>query len=357
VAIRTETSNAVGAAARAAAWDEFLASSPRGQFQQATGWAEVKAREGWSAVNEYLDPTAPRSGGFQLLWKQSRLVRIGYVSKGPVLPEETEAAVSAALERLITAARRLRLAAVVVQPPDDSLISGEELVSHGFFRQPLRSVTRATGIIRLEGGADGVVKRMSRTARQRWRNAGRQGVTVSWGGRSDLPEFFRLMCESARRQHQVPNPPRADLLYALWDAFSDKISLAFAEHGGRRVAARLIIEQGHRIIFWKNGWHPDQPDNANQFLTTECLLRASVTGHESADVVSMSPEIATRLLANEDLSEEQRRSRDAFHLQFGARPKLLPPARLLIVNPALRRAAYLALRWQRLRIALERRVR
>ena len=79
---------------QAAAWDEFLGSSPRGQFQQSTGWAQVKAREGWSAVREYLDPTAPRSGGFQLLWKKSRLGRVGYVSKGPVLPEETETVVS-----------------------------------------------------------------------------------------------------------------------------------------------------------------------------------------------------------------------------------------------------------------------
>ena len=122
--------------ATAKAWDEFLASSPRGQFQQSSGWAQVKAGEGWSAFREYLDPADPSSGGFQLLWKQSRFARIGYVSKGPVLPQETAEAVNAALEKIVKSARRLRLSAVVVQPPDDSLMSSEALVRHGFFVQP-----------------------------------------------------------------------------------------------------------------------------------------------------------------------------------------------------------------------------
>jgi len=349
---------AIGGESAAAAWDEFLASSARGQFQQTSGWAQVKAREGWSAVREYLDPIGPRSGGFQLLWKQSRLARIGYVSKGPVLPEETEAARNAAIGRVIAEARRLRLAAIVLQPPDNSLISTEVLVRHGFFVEPVGSVIRATGIFSLEGGADGVVSRLSRKARQDWRRACRQGVTLKWGTRNDLTLFFRLMCESARRQQQVPNPGRVDLLEALWDVFPNRVSLAFAEHAGCRLAGLLMIREEDRIVFWKKGWNSEQPHLfVNAFLETECLIWASALGLGSADVVSMSPAIAAKVLANEELSDEQGRSRDVFHLRLGARPKLLPPAQLLVVNPAFRRAVYAGLRWPRLRMALERRVR
>jgi Acetyltransferase (GNAT) domain len=350
--------SATGGDRTAAAWDEFVDSSPRGQFQQTSGWARLKAREGWSAAREYLDPIAPCSGGFQLLWKQSRFARIGYVSKGPVLPEETQVAVNAALERVATVARRLRLAAVVVQPPDDSWISSDALVRHGFFCQPVQSVIRATGIISLDGGADGVVKRMARTARQDWHSACRQGVKLAWGTRDDLALFFRLMCESARRQHAIPNPARVDLLEALWDAFPNRVNLAFAEQGGRKLAGLVTIGQGGRIVFWKKGWNSEQPRLfASQFLMTECLIWASAVGHAYADLVGMSPEIAAKVLANTGLSEQERRSRDIFNLRLGARPKLLPPAHLLIVNPALRRALYRGLRWRRLRIALYRRVR
>ena len=341
----------------AKAWDEFLASSRRGQFQQSSGWADVKAGEGWSAVRDAVSPMEPGAGGFQLLWKPSTLARIGYVSKGPVLPEETETAVDAALESLTRVARSLRLAAVVVQPPDESGISTETLVRHGFFFHPLRTVIHATGIIDLAGGADAVVGRMSRTARQDWRSASRQGVRLRWGAREDLELFFRLMCGSCRRQQAVPNPGRVDLLEALWDAFPDRISLAFARHGDLDRSGLLMIHQGDRIVFWKKGWDSEQPRLfANQFLMTECLTWASEMGFASADLVGMSPEIATRILANEGLTEEQARSRDIFNLRLGARPKLLPPAHFLIVDPTLRRVVYSGLRWKRLRNMLEKQI-
>ena len=339
-------------------WDAFLASSPRGQFQQASGWARVKALDGWSAAREYMDPADPGSGGFQLLWKHSRAARIGYVSKGPVLPDETESAVDAALGRLTAAARRLRLSAILVQPPDDSRIPSEALVRRGFYAEAAQFVIRATGIVSLEGGIDRIVGRMSRTARQNWQSARRERVVLTWGARGDLPHFFSLMCGSCRRQREVPNPRRVQLLEALWDAMPGRISLAFAEHDGHRLAGLVMIAQGHRMVFWKKGWDSEQPRlYANQFLMTECLTWASTMGFAEADMLSMAPDIATAILAGQPLSEEQSRSRDRFNLRLGARPKLLPPAHVLVVNPVLRRAAYPALRWPRLRRALETRVR
>lgn len=341
----------------AEAWDEFLASSARGQFQQRSGWAQVKALEGWSSVREYLGPAGPRSGGFQLLWKQSGLARIGYVSKGPVLPEETEAAVDAAIEKLTALARRLRLSAVLVQPPDDSRISSAVLVRHSYFPQPVASVARATGTVSLEGGADGVIGRMSRTARQDWRSAGRQGVTLRWGTRDDLAHFFGLMRESCRRQHTNPNPSHVELLEALWSAFPDGLRLAFAEHSGRTQSGLLMIRQGSTIIFWKKGWVSEQPRLfANQFLMTECLVWAAAEGYVSADMLAMSPEIATSILSNAVLTEAQRHGRDVFNLRLGARPKLLPPAHLFVTSRLLRGVVYSGLRWRRLRRAIEQRV-
>lgn len=292
-----------------------------------------------------------------MLWKHSRFGRIGYVSKGPVLPEETAPAKDAALARIGEVARSLNLAAVVVQPPDDSRIEIVELARHGFLPQPIGSVARATGIIRLDGGADGVVGRMSSKARQSWRNARRQDVTLSWGTRHDLQEFFRLMCETCKRQNEHPNPGRVALLDTLWDAIPGRVRVAFAEHGGRKRAGLLMIAQQDRIVLWKKGWDSASPHlYMNHYLMTECLLWASAEGFESADVGSLSPRIAARLLAKEVLVEDERRSRDAFNLRFGARPKLLPPAQLLVVNPMVRRIVYAGCRWPWLRHALEKRV-
>ena len=340
-----------------AAWDDFLESSPLGQFQQTSGWAQVKALEGWSAVREPVSLHGPSLGGFQLLWRRTKLASVGYMSKGPVLAEESEPAVSVVIEKVVDVARRLGLAAVVVQPPDDSAISSDALVRYGFFPEPLESVIRTTAIISLEGGGDGAMSRMSRKVRYQWRSARRQGLALTWGTRSDLPLFFRLMCESARRQHSIPNPGRVDVFEALWDSLQDRIRLAFVEHQGRTLAGQLLIAQRDRIVFWKKGWNgADRELFANQFLATECLRWASAAGFASADLMGISPDIATRILANEPLTDDQYRGRDAFSLSLGARPKLLPPAHLLVVRPGIRRLAYAGLRWQLVESTLERRI-
>jgi hypothetical protein len=182
-------------------------------------------------------------------------------------------------------------------------------------------------------------------------------VTLRWGTRDDLGPFFGLMCESCRRQQTSPNPDRVELLEALWDAFPDKVRLAFAEHGGRSHAGLLLIEQRDTLVIWKKGWNSEQPRLfMNQFLNTECLMWAAQRGFLSADVASMAPDIAAGLLSGGRLAEEHRQSRDIFHLRLGARPKMLPPAHLLVVSPVLRTVAHVALRWDRLRGLLERRV-
>ena len=118
-----------------------------------------------------------------------------------------------------------------------------------------------------------------------------------------------------------------------------------------------MIAQQDRIVLWKKGWDSASPHlYMNHYLMTECLIWASAAGFESADVGSLSPRIAARLLANEVLVEDERHSRDAFNLRFGARPKLLPPAQLLVVNPIVRRIVYAGCRWPWLRHALEKRV-
>ncbi len=232
------------------------------------------------------------------------------------------------------------------------------LAHQGFSSEPIGSVVRSTGVISLDGGADGVLGRMSRTARQDWRTAHRQGLSLRWGARADLGVFFGLMRESCRRQHTTPNPGRGELLEALWEAFPGRIGLAFAEHEGRTRAGLLMIRQGSTIVFWKKGWDAESPRLfANTYLMVECLTWAAAQGLEEADMLSLAPDTAAAILAGVPLSEQQRRSRDMFNLRLGARPRLLPPAHLLIVNPLLRRAGNVALGWPRLRRALERLVK
>jgi hypothetical protein len=275
--------------------------------------------------------------GAQVLWKKTRLGRMGYVSKGPVLSEESPAAIKTAIGHIRQAAQQLGLRALILQPPDDSAIAPQDLVHHGFSPLPVPGVISATAIVDLGSGRDSLEARMNRRTRQEARQAVKRGVTVRWGTRADLPVFFDLMLGSCRRQGTSPNPRRVELLEALWDCFPACVQVAFARIGEEDVAGLLTIGYGPSCTFWKKGWNSrETAAHANCLLNIEALRWASDRGYCFADFGALDRPIAEALLAGQSLTLAQQQTRHTFNLRLGARPKLLPPAQLLVLNPVLR---------------------
>lgn len=336
-----------------AVWDRFLEATPEGQFQQASGWAKVKARDGWSVERRLHGPEAAPIGGFQLLWKRSRLGRIGYVSKGPVVAADRPEAGPELVDRLIATAREIGLRALVVQPPDDTRLAPGELDRRGFLPYALPSVIRTTAVLPLADGPEAVARRMDRQARREWRVAEKRGVRFRWGGREDLSVFFEMMCESARRQQSSPNPARLDLLEALWDELAGRAFLGLAEHEGKIVAGLLLVGFGRRLNFWKKGWRSEDPKLfANCLLNAEALVWGAHGAYDFADFAAMAPEVAETLLAGKRLNDEQNRGRDRFNLRLGAGPRKLPPAQLLAPSAPIRALLRYATKLPPLRRAL-----
>lgn len=336
-----------------AAWDAWLQRMPRAQFQQRAGWAAMKAATGWGRQRLRFDGPDTGVGGVQLLWKPTRIGRVGYVSKGPLLENETEAAVAAALRRLLHMAHALRLRGLIVQPPDHSSITSAALVAQGFEAKPIDSVIACTALADLTGGREGVLARMSRSTRRSVQLAGEAGLSLRWGSRSDLPRFFALMSESSRRQGSAPNPSRVELLEILFDRIAPDLHLMLVEAEGRVVAGLALIAQGGHLTFWKKGWDAGSGvARVNDFLNAQGLFWAADQGYAVADFAGMDPRVGARLAAGESLDEDMRRGRDAFNYRLGARPLFLPPAHLWLSLPVWRWAFRLA----RSRPALEKRL-
>ncbi len=324
-------------------WDRFLECTALGQFQQSSRWARVKSRDGWGVERLLLDGLHPERGGVQLLWKVSRLGRIGYVSKGPVVPGEDPRDVGRLLDQLERRLRQLRLRAILLQPPDHSKIPGELLAQRGYSRQIVPTIIRSTAEIDLAPGREGLLASMGRQTRREARQAVNRGARVFTGGRADLPRFFDLMLGSCRRQGTSPNPHRLDLLEALWDEFSPRVYLGLGTVDGELSAGLLMVGHGSRLFFWKKGWNSlASRAYINTLLNVEALGWACDWGYQTVDFAAIDPGIAETILAGRELDAAQLRSRDMFNLRLGARPRLLPPARLLIVNPLLRRLFRLA---------------
>lgn len=340
------------------AWDEFLRAHPEGQFQQSAAWARVKALEGWTCERRVVLRDGAIAGGFQLLWKPSRLGRIGYVSKGPVVAHGVNDLGSRLAEGMTRAAGDLKLRALIAQPPDSGSVGVEDLIRRGFFRHPVPSVISATAIVPIGEGPDAVIAGLSSNARREWRTASKRGAVFRWGTRADLATFFGLMCISARRQHGVPNPSSLSLLESLWDALSPHVSLGIADYQGAMNAAALVVRFGTRLTVWKVGWSGEHPEVfGNCFVNTEVLLWGAGQGDSLADFVSIDPTIARTLLEGRELTEVQNRSKDKFHLKLGAKPVLLPPALLYTGNPVVRLLLRAVMRCPPVRRAIMARIR
>ena len=273
-------------------------------------------------------------GGVQLLIKSTRLGRIGFVNKGPVLALESAEAIHGALRRLVQCTGTLRLRALILQPPDQSRISPDDLRGLGFCREAVPGIIDATAIACLEGGAEAIRARVGRTARREARQAVERGVRIVEGGRSDLPHFFELMCHTCRRQDVAPNPAKVEALFRRWDAFGPDIRLMFASVSGEAVAGLLLLKFGQRCTFEKKGWNEARAGaHPNTLLNVEAMLRAAAWGCTTVDFCAMDRSLAERMLRGENVDQELAATRHAFNIRLGAKPILLPPARVYIPNP------------------------
>lgn len=324
--------------ARDERWDDFLKATPAGEYQQSGMWAETKAAEGWRVVRMVMEEEGRIVGGFQLLWNKTRVGRIGYVSRGPVVVVEQTEVGRRAVDLLKQAARDAGLVALITQAPECDNGMDAQLAEGGFLPNRLRRIITATWITPVTSGMEAVEAGMRGSTRNTWRKSIRRGVTVHSGGREELNLFFDLMVETCRRQKTLPNPGTVESLRVMWDAFRGGLCrLTFARHEGKTVAGLLCLVFGRRVYAWKKGaisearaYHPMEA------LYHDALTWACAQGFEACDFCGMKQATAEMILAGEELTDEVIKSRDFYNIGFGGKPVLLPKARVLIPNPVLR---------------------
>jgi peptidoglycan pentaglycine glycine transferase (the first glycine) len=327
-------------------WDAFLEQSPLGQFQQSCAWAKYKQTEGWNVLRSVFKNKDDIVGGFQILWKQTKWGKIAYVSKGPVLHPEFTALSKSVLNQLQNIASDQGFRAMIVQPPNDDSSFSEKLKTNGFLRGDCLSIIESTLLVDVSVSATDAMRRIRSSSRKKYNKAIRNGLTVREGKERDLTVFFNLMQETCKRQKTVPNPPNENAVEALWSSFSpqNQIRLTFIIFKDETVSGLLFICFGKRLSLLKTGWNGFHREYfPNNLLTCNAIQWACDQDFEIADFVGINKNIATSLLQEGKISDEQSKSRDAFKLGFGGSPQLLPPASLWIPNPLLRQCLRLTL--------------
>jgi lipid II:glycine glycyltransferase (peptidoglycan interpeptide bridge formation enzyme) len=312
-------------------------------------WGRFKEGTGWTCHRLLHHQRGELAGGCQILAKTRRGFRFGYISKGPVLREETEEQAHAFWPKLREVVRREKLDALLIQPPDHSRHWSQVLQELGCLRGDVLGIISSTVRVDLSGDRSAVKSRLSRTTDRCVRQALRNGVKIRPGDESDSGTFFRLMHETCKRQDVHPNPPSEAAFSLMFRAFAmgGCARMTFAELNGIAVAGVFSIQFGGAMTIWKKGaLRKALPLHAVDLLYHDALLWGNDAALESCDFGGVDRAIAEALLAGRELTPAQNSARDCFNLRFGAQPELLPAPMLFVPNPFLRSALSAALNFE-----------
>lgn len=261
----------------------FLRQQGRASFLQTPAWAAVKSD--WRGESIGWDDAGQLRGAALVLYRRLPRLRpsLAYLPEGPVI-DWTADDLDGQLTGLVAQLRTRGAFAVRIGPPVACRVWEAATVKAALAQSGVRHLRqvqpdlelgdgrRVREVLRSAGwrpssdlGGFGVgqpqhVFQVPLTGRdeqdvlagmnQMWRRnilrAAREGVKVSIGSRSDLPDFHRIYVETARRDHFRHRP--LSYFQRMYDALGadpvDAITLYLANHDGDLVAAAIGLQVG-----------------------------------------------------------------------------------------------------------------
>ena len=283
-----------GAAALAtddATWDARVADGRPGSYLQLSGWARVKAVNGWTATRLGTPQAAA-----QILVRRPRPLpwAFAYAPRGPVAQAWDAEAIAGFTDaiRAELPERAGRVSHLRIDPeieldagPDDGGAVRRALRSAGWRRgSPIQP--NATRIIDLTADEDALWGDLRKKWRQYVNKARNADITVSDADGSALPEFYRVYRETADRAGFLI---RTEGAYRdVWNAFAPagNARLLFARRpDGEALATLFLVRCGTRVVEPYGGMTQDGGESrANYLLKWEAIRSSREAGATSYDL-------------------------------------------------------------------------
>jgi len=324
-------------------WDDFLASSPFGQFHQTSLWAQVRILDGWQPLIIVITLDNHIIGGFQILLRsKSYLGKIGLLLKGPVINSDDQETIKFLMTTLKNTVRKHKIRALIVQPSDRDNVMQDILRQSDFSSNYVDFVIKDnTVVVDLNKDEKDIWNKMKGNKRRNIKTALRMGAMVREGSRDELNIFFRLMLETCKRQNEKPSPSDYAFLTRLWDLFSPlgKIKLFVTECEGNIVSGYVVIAFCNTAYLWKFGWSGDYSNfRPNDILYWQIFMWAKANGYQYADVSGIGKNIAEKLWHGEAINECLAKTYSYFKVGFGGDVLPLSKGFVYFPNPIIRLA-------------------
>jgi peptidoglycan pentaglycine glycine transferase (the first glycine) len=276
------------------AWDAFVAGSEPGSYLQLSGWALVKAANGWSS--QRLVTGGARPTGAQILVRRPRPLPWGfaYAPRGPVsaawTPEALEGFTDLVRRELPRAA-----GAVAFVRIDPEIEEGGRLDPEGSLREALRAAgwrpgspiqPSSTRIIDLRQDEATLLGDLRKKWRQYVNRARKAGIRVIDAEGDRLGDFYSIYRETAVRAGFLIRTEQA--YRDVWEAFrpAGNARLLFAETAdGEPQATLFLVRAGPRVVEPYGGMTAAGADSrANYLLKWEAIRSSREQGATSYDL-------------------------------------------------------------------------
>jgi peptidoglycan pentaglycine glycine transferase (the first glycine) len=290
-------------------WDAFVRSAPTGSYLQLSGWAEVKAANGWRA-RRVVAEAGSGPVGIQLLMRRlgPTPFGIGYAPRGPVGASDPDS-LRALSDLLAAVAHQERLSHVTMDPgwampvpsgaaattaPGVSTASASD--DHTWTVSPVSGLLAAgwrhsddlqhdrTRIVDLDDADQMWSAVRSRTQRY-IKSARKGGIAIAREGPEAMEDFHRLLVATAERAGFIYRD--AESYRRILQTFeADGAHLLMARTPvGRAVAGLLIVRCGDTVAEPSGGMDDEGAETrANYLLKWEAMAEAAAAGARHYDM-------------------------------------------------------------------------
>jgi lipid II:glycine glycyltransferase (peptidoglycan interpeptide bridge formation enzyme) len=244
----------------AAAWDAFVADGEPASYLQLSGWAVVKAVNGWTHERLITDAGGDvELVGAQVLIRRPRPLpwAFAYAPRGPVTRRWTPESVASFTDLVRTTLRATddRVSHLRIDPEIERNVGPD---ADGAIRHALRAAgwrpatpiqPNASRLIDLTADEDALWGDLRKKWRQYVNKARHAGITASDADGSALPEFYRIYRDTADRAGFLI---RTEGAYRdVWNAFAPagNARLLFArDRDGEALATLFLVRAGRRVV-------------------------------------------------------------------------------------------------------------
>ena len=329
-------------ARRDAAWDALVEGVADGDLVQTTSWASIRQRLGTPVCHLRVHTRDGTLLGGCLMQHRRVLpgIRIGAVSRGPLLFAHHPGAAEQVVREMIATARHLGIQLLVVQPPEGDAGLLGALERAGFRPGGPQIAPTATIRIDLRPTEEELLGRLEQKRRHRIRHGLRDGLRTEES--DDVEAFHRLHVETATRQSF--QPLGLDYLKAQWEVLAPlgMCRIAITSQAGVPLAAEWLTSFAGKRTCRLTGAVPAAPvpgaRNASSALIWAVIQQARRDGEQMLDFGGFDRAAAEEIVAGRPPPPSFIDSPSQFKKSFGGQVALLPGPHFILPDRIARAA-------------------